>query len=169
MKFYRLLFNILLLLSISSRAEIARDMTATSSCEEADALNNAGRYEKAIEKYDRAIKYKLDFAHAYNNKGLALANLGRDEEALEAYDLAIKYKPDYAIAYVNKGASLYKLGRFHEALQVLDKGNDIAFKEGLQIYDKEVAIVMKEALQILDKHKKITDVVIEATLKEAEM
>ena len=59
--------------------------------------SNKGRYEEAIEAYDKAIAINPDFAIAWGNKGNALNNLGRYEEAIKALDKAIAIDPNDAI------------------------------------------------------------------------
>ena len=52
------------------------------------ALYELGRYEEAIECYDKAIELDPDYADAWKHKGDALYELGRYEEAIECYDKA---------------------------------------------------------------------------------
>ena len=49
------------------------------------ALNNLGKYEEAIEWYDKALKIDPNDVNALNNKGKALYNLGKYQEAIEWY------------------------------------------------------------------------------------
>ena len=46
--------------------------------------------KKAIKDYGQAIKFKPNFAEAYNNRGNAKNKLGRYEEAIKDYDQAIE-------------------------------------------------------------------------------
>jgi tetratricopeptide (TPR) repeat protein len=67
------------------------------------AKASQGKYEEAIEEYERAIELSPGFARAYNNMGLALERLGREEEAIEAYETALKKDPELASAANNIG------------------------------------------------------------------
>lgn len=84
-------------------------------------LSNSGRYEEALQAYDKAIELKPDFSSAWLNKGNALGKLGRYEKALQTYDKVIELSPDDSNAWYNKGAVLSNLGRYEEALQAYDK------------------------------------------------
>ncbi|MEH2314681.1 MAG: tetratricopeptide repeat protein, partial [Nostoc sp.] len=76
---------------------------------------------KAIISYDQALKIKLDYHQAWNNKGIALADLGRFEEAIASSDQAVKIKPDDHEAWYNRGIALRNLGRTEEAIASYDQ------------------------------------------------
>ena len=52
------------------------------------ALDNLGKYEEAIEWYDKTLKIDPNNVFALYNKGFALNNLGKYQEAIEWYDKA---------------------------------------------------------------------------------
>ncbi len=54
------------------------------------ALFDQGKFEEAIEHYDRAIAIDPGFAEAHSNRGNALQRLKRFGEAEEAYRRAIE-------------------------------------------------------------------------------
>ena len=76
--------------------------------------------------YAKAITFKPDDAHAFNNRGNVLKELKLLDEALESYDKAIALKPDYADAFYNRGIALKELKRLEDALTSFDKA--LAFK-----------------------------------------
>jgi tetratricopeptide (TPR) repeat protein len=86
----------------------------------------AGRYEEAIESYDRAISFSPDYHEAWYNRGYALDELGRYEEAIKSYDQAISFKSDKYEAWSNRGVALVNLGRYEEAIE--SYGRAISFK-----------------------------------------
>ncbi|KJV50987.1 tetratricopeptide repeat family protein [Orientia tsutsugamushi str. Gilliam] len=59
-------------------------------------MGKLGQFQKAIENFDLAIKYKPNNVEAYLNKGFCLGKLGQFQKAIENFDLAIKYKPNLA-------------------------------------------------------------------------
>lgn len=86
-----------------------------------DQLIYTGKYEKAIQNFDKAIEVDSHNSGPYFSKGLALTELGRHEEALQAYDKAIEIDPGDKRAWNGKGLALTNLGRYEEALQAYDK------------------------------------------------
>jgi tetratricopeptide (TPR) repeat protein len=84
-----------------------------------------GKYELALEAYNKAIKLKPAFADAENSRGVVLDKLGRYEDALEAYNKAIESKPAFAEGWYakvgfNRGVALDKLGRYEDALNAYE-------------------------------------------------
>jgi tetratricopeptide (TPR) repeat protein len=75
-------------------------------------LDNLGRYEEALQVYDKALELKPNDFDAWHRKGGTLDKLGRYEEALLAIDKALKLKPDVSNAWHRKGGTLVKLGRY---------------------------------------------------------
>jgi tetratricopeptide (TPR) repeat protein len=78
--------------------------------EKGDALYKQGRYQEAIEYYDRALAMDPNDVSALNNKGNALGDLGRYQEAIEYYDRALAIDPNDADALYNKGNPFVILG-----------------------------------------------------------
>ena len=61
-----------------------------------------GKYDQAIECYDKAIALEpRDFA-AWHNKGELLFSLKKHDQAIECYDKAIALNPNFAGAWYNK-------------------------------------------------------------------
>ncbi len=102
-----------------------------------------GNYLKAIERYEKALKLKPDYAEAWYNKGVTLGKLGQYNEALEAFNKAIEIKPDFAEGWCNKGVALGELGRYDEALKSFDKAIDIEPKFAETWYNKATIYLLK--------------------------
>ncbi len=87
-----------------------------------NALNDLGRHEEAIARFDAAIR--LDPAQAaepYNNRGNALWALKRHEAALESFDKSLRLNPNFAEAHNNRGNALRDLKQFDAAVAAYDK------------------------------------------------
>lgn len=78
-------------------------------------LINMGKYEEAIQAFDKAVERNPKIAAAWNNKGEALNNLSKYNEAIKVFDKAIEINPQYAMALYNKGISLRAMHRNVEA------------------------------------------------------
>jgi tetratricopeptide (TPR) repeat protein len=103
-------------------ASIWQDVLATNSDDAtannnlADALNEMGRSNEAIEYAQRALRLKPNYAKAQLNLGNALLDLGRANEAIEHYQQAVQIQPDFADAHVNLGMAMLATGRQQEAI-----------------------------------------------------
>jgi tetratricopeptide (TPR) repeat protein len=85
--------------------------------EEGQRCAEAGKHDKAIELFDRAIKENPDAADAWLAKCNELKALGRYPEALECYSTALRIDPKSCQAWIAKGNTLVKVGRQDEALE----------------------------------------------------
>jgi len=72
-------------------------------------FGKSGKYEKAIECFDKAIELNPNFAWAYNNRGTAHYYLKEYEKAVEDYNKAIELDPKDTRAYDNRELALSKL------------------------------------------------------------
>jgi Uma2 family endonuclease/Flp pilus assembly protein TadD len=88
-------------------------------------LFKLGRYEEAIDSYDKALAIQLDFYEAWYNRSIALRKLERNEEALANYDKVLEIEPDDYWTWFNRGSTLLKLGRYQEAIASYDKALEI--------------------------------------------
>jgi tetratricopeptide (TPR) repeat protein len=80
------------------------------------ALDNLGKYEEAIQCYDRVLEIDGKYVEAWYNKGTALDNLGKYEEAIQCYDKALEIDNKYTDAYYNRARSKCRLNRVNECL-----------------------------------------------------
>ena len=114
-----------------------------------------GKYEEAIQAYNKAIELNQSYAEAWLDKASALSQLGKLDEAIKACDKAIEIKPR-AIAWFNKGAIFQKLGKLDEAIKAYDKAIEINprdegawFNKGSALrhqgkYDEAIKVYKKE-------------------------
>ena len=83
--------------------------------EEGNAIEDEGRLEEALQRYESAILLVPDLAPGHLNRGNVLLATGDMNGALEAFDRAIALDPDYAAAHYNKGLALMRCGRHGDA------------------------------------------------------
>jgi tetratricopeptide (TPR) repeat protein len=94
-----------------------RAKEAKAKCNEGDKLKTLGKYEEAIQCYDKAIELNPSNSAVYHNKGNALQVLGKNEAAIECYNQAIALDSRCPKAYTNKGNALQALGKNEEAIK----------------------------------------------------
>jgi superkiller protein 3 len=75
-----------------------------------ETLCRSGKYEEAIECFDKAIGLNSNHADAWFDKGYCLNNLGRYEEAIELFNKAIEIDPRFAPAWGGEGHAFFSLG-----------------------------------------------------------
>ncbi|OQA00430.1 MAG: TPR repeat-containing protein YrrB [Planctomycetes bacterium ADurb.Bin401] len=81
----------------------------------AACLNDAGKYDEAIEYSKKLIEVKPESPEIRNDYGCGLMNAGRYKEAIEQFQLALKYKPQFPQAFYNLGNSLKKTNDYEQA------------------------------------------------------
>jgi tetratricopeptide (TPR) repeat protein len=82
-----------------------------------NTLYSQGKYEDAIECFNKSLQMHLGNNTAWNNKGLALSKTGKFDEAIMCYDKALVINPKDHVVLNNKGSALYKKGEIEKALQ----------------------------------------------------
>jgi len=82
-------------------------------------LSEAGKYQEALECFEKAIEINPKEEIAWYNKGVALTNLGKHQEALECFEKAIEINPNYEKAWYNKGVALTNLGKVSGSSRML--------------------------------------------------
>jgi len=88
---------------------------------EGDQLFEDGLYERALGKYDDALRQDPDHFHALRARARTLMELGRHREALREYELAISRDPEFASLYANRGILYDRTGRYEKALADYEK------------------------------------------------
>jgi len=84
-----------------------------------------GKYDEAIECYDKAIEIDPENPVMWNNKGLALNALGKYEQAIACYDKIIGIDPNDADAWNSKGLALNSLNKYEEAKKCFEKSKEL--------------------------------------------
>ena len=90
-----------------------------------DILQKQGKYDKAIEAYQRAIQIQPNYAAAYNNLGIAWQKQGKLEQAVQIYHKTLIIRPNYPQAYNNLANTLKEQGKLQGAVQAYHKAIEI--------------------------------------------
>jgi tetratricopeptide (TPR) repeat protein len=94
------------------------------------ALEELGKYEEALECFEKALSLDPKHAIAWNNKGASLGILGKHEEALECFEKALSLDPKFAKAWNNKGMVLAIFDKMEEAIEANDTAIELNPKDG---------------------------------------
>ncbi|MGF1458644.1 MAG: substrate-binding domain-containing protein [Leptolyngbyaceae cyanobacterium] len=125
-------------------AEIDTSLTkAKQTLTEGVSLGNAGRYQAALERFNKAIELAdierlkaaatgaslagagLVIARGLARRGTALANLDRPDEALKSLNRALEMDGNDVAAWIGKGNVLAQMGQLDEALFCFDKAIEL--------------------------------------------
>jgi protein O-mannosyl-transferase len=82
---------------------------------------NTGKFDKAIQDYDKAIAWDPSWSGVYYNRGLVYDKMGNLDKAIEDYDKAIALNPSWSQVYYNRGIVFDKMGKIDKALENFDR------------------------------------------------
>jgi tetratricopeptide (TPR) repeat protein len=114
-----------------SFAPVIEQLTAEEILAEAEFfiqgldLGGSGRYDEAIQAFDKAIEINPQDAVVWFFKGAALSELGKYDEANQAFDKAIEINPQDAEAWYYKGLVLDAQGKQDEAARAYNTSIEI--------------------------------------------
>jgi predicted O-linked N-acetylglucosamine transferase (SPINDLY family) len=81
-----------------------------------------GRFEQAIELFERALQLEPSYTICLNTYGLLLRDIGRTHQARDCFERALQQQSDFGPAMNNLGSVLKDVARYDEALTWLRKG-----------------------------------------------
>ncbi|MCP4117828.1 MAG: tetratricopeptide repeat protein [Desulfobacteraceae bacterium] len=118
----------------------------------ANALSSLGRYEEAVEAYNKSLEIKKqaygteehpEYAASLHGLANALSSLGRYEEAVEAYNKSLEIKkqaygsdehPESLPTLTNLAITFSKMGLINQACSEMDRALSTAKALGLPFY-----------------------------------
>jgi len=76
----------------------------------------AGKFEEAINFFDKSIELNPDVYISWFNRGIAKTRLGLYQDALPDFEQTIKLKPEYKNGYLNRGTAKKHLENYSGAI-----------------------------------------------------
>lgn len=137
------------------------------------ALDELGRPQEAIDKYQRVIEIEPNNAGALNDWGIALYNLGRFKAAIALFIRVTHLDQQYPQAYNNWGFTLFALERYakgmlkiREAIRLDPQTPDfyISLAEGMLHLDEHERAVQRlyALLSIFPQNEKACHILVQA-------
>ncbi|HPZ09268.1 MAG TPA: tetratricopeptide repeat protein [Candidatus Eremiobacteraeota bacterium] len=88
-------------------------------------LIREGRYEEALECYDRYLNIESEDMERWHEKGEILKKLGQYEEGLNCYNKALEINPTYLESLIKKGELLVNQKKIKEAKGFLNRALEV--------------------------------------------
>lgn len=98
-----------------------------------DLYYKQGKFQEAVECFNRVIEMAPNHANAWTEKGICLKELGRYEEALQCFNRALELDARVPAVYYAKGETLEKLGK--------ENGDVSLFEQAVACFD---SVLQKE-------------------------
>lgn len=86
-----------------------------------DLYYKHGKFQDALQAFDRVLEIDPDHAGAWNGRGICLKELGRYEEAIQCFNRVLATNPDDEETHYNKGEALEKLGKTNGELKLFEE------------------------------------------------
>jgi tetratricopeptide (TPR) repeat protein len=80
-----------------------------------------GKYDRAIQDYDQAIRLDPRNSLAFGNRAAAYGEKGEYDRAFQDFDQAIRLDPNYAEAFYNRGSVELNIGDYNRAIRDFDQ------------------------------------------------
>lgn len=110
-------------------------------------LRKMGRYDEAIESYDRSLSLAPHNAEAYYNKGnLYMEDIGDMESAIKSYKNALEINEEHVDALYSLAGALAMSGKKHESIEWSDKA--------IQIYPRASKAWLNKGLALWETGRK---------------
>lgn len=142
-------FVLFFFLTFSAYSQNAQDIFDKAT----DSLY-AGRYQGAVELFDKAIELRPNHVNSYYNRAFCFSSLGKYKEAVQDFTKILEIDKNYRAAYVERGIAYFNLQLYDKALSDYQQAWKI--KEDKFVYNnlgvvKEKQQAYKEAMLYYNK------------------
>ena len=115
------------------------DVKTSSWVEKGVALVMEGKYNEAIEAFNKAIELNPKDAVAYNNRGAAYGQTGNYKQQIEDSSKALQLNPKDAVAFNNRGVAYGELGNYEQEIEDCTKAIELNPKLAVAYYHRGIA------------------------------
>ena len=115
------------------------DVKTSSWVEKGVALVIEGKYNEAIEAFNKAIELNPKDAVAYNNRGAAYGQIGNYKQQIEDSSKALQINPKDAVAFNNRGVAYGELGNYEQEIEDCTKAIELNPKLAVAYYHRGIA------------------------------
>lgn len=130
-------------IAVATKAIKANPRNASEYVNRANALDDKGAFEEAINDYDKAIELDPKDVLAYLNRGLAYYAHGNLNQAITDYTKVIALEPDNGIAYQNRANAYDDSGNFAQAIKDYNKSIELNPDSVLAYLNRGIAYYKK--------------------------
>ena len=117
MKNYRAFIVSVLFILFAGNSVFAEELDIQHYFDEGNSYFNEGKYDKAVESYNRVIALYPDFNQGYYNRGLAYYKMGRYDEAVADYSRVISSTSGNEDLYNNRAIAYLRKGDYENAVR----------------------------------------------------
>jgi tetratricopeptide (TPR) repeat protein len=117
----------------------AADVKTSSWVEKGVALVVEGKYNEAIEAFNRAIELNPKDAVAYNNRGAAYGQIGNYKQQIEDSTKALQINSKDAVAFNNRGVAYGELGDYEQEIEDCTKAIELNPNLAVAYYHRGIA------------------------------
>ncbi len=100
--------------NIQNREAISDEKT---ELEKGMCMEKAGKYESALDCFDKALLLKPDYADAWLLKGVILGKIGKCTESIKCYDKVVELDPNSASAWHLKAATFGIMNQYAKSTE----------------------------------------------------
>jgi hypothetical protein len=100
------------------------------------ALKKLGRFDEAIEDFEKTIALDPSMNKAYNNLGVLYLNAGLFEKSIGYLNKSIAIDPTYVESYNNRGAFYAYTGQYERALEDFNKAIQLKKDDAAAYYNR---------------------------------
>jgi len=104
-----------------------------------EAYREDGKYDRAIQDFDQALRLIPDSDEAFYHRGEAYLDKKNYDQAIQDFDQTLRLHKDGAGAFLNRGIAYQRKGDLDRAIQDFDHALEIAPQNAVALHGRDVA------------------------------